>query len=146
MTMHRRPVGRERWAATFGAIVMLVGCVVPWWTIGGADGLPTRSGNAFEGSGILVFVVALATLAVVTLPFAAERPVAVDRWETFAGLAVVGWLGLGIRILDLWQARAFSFGEPAEVFTRGPGLWVAGLGLAILARAAYDIRRAPHRG
>ena len=32
---------------------------------GGADGLPARSGNAFDASGILVFVAALATLAVV---------------------------------------------------------------------------------
>jgi hypothetical protein len=145
MTMHRRPVGRERWTAAVGAIVMLVGCLVPWWSVGGSDGLPARSGNGFEGAGILVFVAALATLAIVTLPFAAERPVAVDRWPAYTALAAAGWLGLLVRVFDLWQARAFGFDEPVEVFNRGPGLWLAALGLAILARAAYDLRRADSR-
>ena len=38
---------------------------------------------------------------------------------------------------------AFQFGEPLEVFTNGPGLWIAGIGLAILSRAAYVMTREP---
>ena len=38
---------------------------------------------------------------------------------------------------------AFQFTEPVQVFTNGPGLWVAGIGLVILARAAYRMTREP---
>lgn len=145
MSVHRRPVGRARLLAALGAIVILVGCVLPWWSVGGVNGLPQLVGNAFEGMGILVFVVALATLALVTLPYASERPVAADRWPAYTLLAVVGWLALLIRIIDLTLLRAFAFAAPTEVFTKSPGLWVVGVGLAMLARSAYDIRREPDR-
>ena len=88
MSVHRRPVGRARILAAFGAIVILAGCLLPWWSIGGVNGLPQLGGNAFEGMGIIVFVVALATLALVTLPYATERPVAADRWPAYTLLAV----------------------------------------------------------
>ena len=143
MSSHRRPVGRARILAALGAGVTVVGCLLPWWSVGGASGLPALGGNAFEGMGIVVFVVALATIAVVTLPYATERPVGADRWPAYAILAALGWLALVIRIIDLALLKAFSFHQPAEVFTNGPGLWVAGLGLAMLARAAYDIFREP---
>jgi len=138
--MNRRVLGSGRRLAILGAIVILAGCFLPWWTVGGATGsLPTRSGNAFEASGILVFLAALTTLAIVTLPFAAERPVGVDRWPSYAVLAVVGWLGLLLRIIDLATTDYFSIQAPAEVLSRNPGLWVAAIGLAILSRAVYDM-------
>jgi len=143
MTMHRRPVPRSRLLAAAGAIVALIGCVLPWWTVGGADGLPLRSGNAFASYGILVFAASIATLALVTLPFASERPVNADRWPSYALIAVVGWLGFGARVLDLFLVRAFAFREPADALTRIPGLWVALIGLAMIGRATYDMRREP---
>jgi hypothetical protein len=143
MSSHRRPVGRARILAAAGAVVMLLGCVLRWWRVGGAAGLPEVGGNAFEGMGIVVFVTALATIAVVTLPYATERPVAVDRWPAYALLAALGWLALVVRVVDLLILRAFSFRQPTEVFTNGPGLWVAGIGLVMLTRAAYDIYREP---
>lgn len=145
MTMHRRPVGRARLLAALAAIVIVAGCLLPWWTVGGTEGLPRLGGNAFDSFGIVVFVVALATIALVTLPYATERPVAADRWLSFAILAAAGWIALGLRIFDLWSLRAFQFDAPVEVFTRGPGLWLAGIGLVMLARAAYDISREPPR-
>ena len=33
---------------------------------------------------------------------------------------------------------------PLDVFTNGPGLWVTGIGLAILSRAAFVMTREPH--
>jgi hypothetical protein len=145
MTMHRRPVGRARAIAAGAAFLILAGCVLPWWTVGGVNGLPQRSGNAFEGMGILVFVAALATLAIVTLPYATDRPVPTDRWSAYAIVVGIGWIGLALRLLDLAGARAFSFDAPMEVFTRGPGLWLVGLGLIVLSRAAYDIATGPAR-
>ncbi len=110
MTMHRRPVPRSRLLAAVGAIVAIVGCVLPWWTVGGADGLPLRSGNAFASYGILVFAASIATLALV---------------------------------LDLFLVRAFAFREPVDALTRIPGLWVAFIGLAMLARATFEMAREP---
>jgi hypothetical protein len=141
--MHRRPVGRSRFLAAIGALVMLAGCFLPWWTFGGTDGLPAFSGNAFDSLGILVFAAAIATLALVTLPYASERPVPADRWSTYAIIAGVGWLGFAYRVIDLFIQRAFQFREPAEVVTRIPGLWLAGIGLVILARATYDMLQEP---
>ncbi len=144
MTMIRRPVDRDRRLAILAALVMLVACVLPWWQLGGGDGIPPLSGNAFESSGIVVFVVALATLAVVTLPYAAsDRRLAIDRWPTFALLATAGWLGWGIRVVDLAMSGALSVRQPEHLVTNGPGLWLAAIGLALLSRAAFDIAREP---
>jgi len=143
MNSHRRPVGRARILAAAGAAVMLLGAVLRWWTVGGNNGLPEISGNAFDGMGIVVFVVALVTIAIVTLPYATDRPVAADQWLSYAILAAVGWLAFVIRVVDLAAIGALSIPEPTAIFTNGPGLWVTGVGLAMLGRAAYDINRAP---
>jgi hypothetical protein len=142
MTMHRRPVGRARLLAALGAVVTLVGTVLPWWTVGGHAGeIPAISGNAFESTGILVFVAALATIALVTLPYATDRPTQPDRWQAYALVAIVGWAAFGYRIFDLAMSRAFSFAEPLEAFTRAPGLSVTTIGLIVLARAVYNAFR-----
>ena len=146
MTMHRRPVGRPRVGAAIGAIVTLVGCVLPWWSVGGAANEITRiSGNAFDSLGIVVFVAALATLALVTLPYARERPVGADRWSSYAAIAGVAWLAFLYRILDLAFAQALRFEEPIDVLTRIPGLWVTAIGLTILGRSAFDLWQEPSR-
>ena len=81
MSLHRRPLGRDRIAAAISSVLILVGCALPWFRAGGSDGIPPITGNAFAGPGILVFLAALATLALVALPYAAgDRPVALDRW------------------------------------------------------------------
>ncbi len=143
MNAHRRPVGRARILAALGAVVILAGCVLRWWTVGGANGLPRIEGNAFDGMGIVVFVVALLTIAVVTLPYASDRPVAADRWPAYAILALLGWLAFVIRLVDLATIGALSFPVPTAVLTNGPGLWITGIGLAMLGRAAFDIQREP---
>jgi hypothetical protein len=142
--MHRRPPGRGRTLAAIGGVLIVVGSVLPWWHLGGDTGIPAVSGNAFEGSGIIVFLTGLVTLALVALPYAlGDRPTGVDRWLSYAILAVVGWLGFGWRVLDLLLSGAFRFTQPTQVFTNGPGLWLAAIGLAILARAVYEMSREP---
>ena len=143
MTMHRRPVGRARLLAALGAVVVVAGCLPRWWSVGGQDGLPETSWYAFDGFGIVVFVVGLATIALVTLPYATDRPVGADRWPAYSVLAATGGIAFVVRIVDLAGLRAFTFAEPIEVLTRGPGLWVTGIGLLMLARAAYDVFREP---
>lgn len=142
MTMHRRPLGRGRTMAALGAALMVIGCVLPWWQVGGTPGITARSGTGLEGSAILVFLVGIATLALVVLPYASgDRPVGLDRWLSFAVLAVAGWIGFGWRVVELTMLGAFQFGAPAQVVTNGPGLWLAAIGLGILARAAYVMTR-----
>ena len=142
MTMHRRPLGRGRWMAALGGVLMVVGSVLPWWQVGGTPGITAESGNGLAGSGILVFLVGIATLALVALPYAAgDRPVGLDRWLTFAILAAAGWIGFAWRVVELFLVGAFQFSTPAQVVTNGPGLWVSGIGLALLARAPYVMTR-----
>ncbi len=144
MTMHRRPVGRSRRLAAIGALAAVVGCFLPWWSRGGSGlGLPQLSGTAFEGMGIVVFAAAIATLALLTLPYASERPVSADRWTTYALLTAAAWIGFGYRIVELASDGAFSFSEPAEIVTRFSGVWLTGIGLAILTRATYEMRQEP---
>ena len=134
--MYRYPVGRGRWIAAASAIVLLVGCVLPWYTAGGqVGGLPPVTGNAFEASGILVFLVALATLALVTLPYAGgDRPRPADRWPPYLILLAVAAVGVLLRVLDLF-GRVPGFGWP----DRSPGLWVVAVGLILLGRATFEI-------
>lgn len=145
MTMHRRPLGRGRTLAALAGVLLVVGCALPWWKVGGGEtGITPVQGNGFEGSGIVVFLVGIATLALVALPYATgDRPLAIDRWLSYLLLTVVGWIGFGIRVVALFLDGAFQFTEPAQVFTNGPGLWLAAIGLGILSRATYDMAREP---
>lgn len=131
--MHRRPLGRGRRLAALAALIIAVGCLLPWWQFGGGDGLPTRTGNAFEGSGILVILSALATIFLVALPYASDRPVAVDRALSYIAIVAVGTIGLLLRAFDLFTVGALALPD------RAPGLWLSALGLILLARAAYEV-------
>jgi hypothetical protein len=143
--MHRRPLGRGRTLAAIAGALLAIGCFLPWWKVGGAgSGITPLSGNGFEGSGIIVFLVGIATLALVALPYATgDRPLAIDRWLSYLLLTIVGWIGFGIRVVALILDGAFQFSEPAQVFTNVPGIWIAIIGLAVLSRATYDMAREP---
>ena len=114
--MHRRPLGRGRTLAMLAGVLLVVGCVLPWWQVGGTPGIPAQAGNGFAGSGILVFLVGIATLALVALPYAAgDRPLGLDRWLSFAILAVAGWIGFGWRVDRAHDPR----GVPVRLAGRG---------------------------
>jgi hypothetical protein len=124
--------------AAVGGALIVVGCVLQWWHVGGTPGIPADAGNGLEGSGIVVFLVGIATLALLALPYAAgDRPVGFDRWLSFAILAAAGWIGFGWHVVELFLMEVFTFREPVQVLTNGPGLWMAGIGLVILARSTY---------
>jgi hypothetical protein len=142
MTLYRRPLGRGRTLAAVAGALTVIGCVMPWWQVGGTPGIPAQSGNGLAGSGIVVFLVGIATLALVALPYAAgDRPLGFDRWLSYAILAAAGWIGFGWRVVELALIGAFQFSAPTEVLTNGPGVWVAGLGLVALSRAAWAMTR-----
>jgi hypothetical protein len=126
--MNRRQNGRGRLIAGVGAIVVLLGCFLPWYRVGGDGGLPPVSANAFDGAGILVFLAAVGVLALIALPYAAgDQPLAVDRPASFVLVVAIGVAALALRLLQLFSAGALGLPD------RAPGLWIAALGLAIAA-------------
>ncbi len=137
MTLHRHPLGRGRLVAGVSAGLVLVGSLLPWFRAGGSDGIPAIEGNAFTGPGIIVFLAALATLALVALPFAAgDRPVPLDRWWAYAVVAGVAAVALLARVI----AIASEAGGPATMLPdRAPGLWLTGLGVLGLVFATAEI-------
>jgi hypothetical protein len=144
MSIHRRTLGRGRWVAAIASLVLLVACVLPWYTAGGGTGIPSVSGNAFEGAGIIVFLVSLATLALIALPYAAgDVPIGIDRWQSFAVLAAVGVAAYLLRLLGLVTSPA---GPGSLTPDRAPGLWLAGLALIALCWAAFDLFSVRHGG
>ena len=137
MSLHRRSLGRGRWVAAVSAVVIVVGCVLPWFRAGGAEGIPALEGNGFFGTGILAFLAALATLALVALPYAmGDRPVAVDRWWVFAALAVTAAVGLLLRSVGI---ALDSGGFGTMLPDRAPGVWLAAAGVVGLAFATAEL-------
>jgi hypothetical protein len=62
--VHRRPLGRGRLLAAIGALIVLAGCVLPWFAATGGDtGLTPITTNAFADKGIVVFICAVLAVA-----------------------------------------------------------------------------------
>lgn len=132
--MHRRPLAGGRRLAAIGALVLVVGCLLPWYQVGGDGGLPREVYRAFNYlPGVLAFLAGMATLALVVLPFAAERPVAIDRGLSFGILAAAAVIGI-----LLWVPTGLA--APAGLLPdRAYGIWIAALGAILMARAAFEI-------
>jgi hypothetical protein len=129
-------MGRARRVAGLAAVLLIVACFLPWFGTATDAGLPPISGNAFAGSGVLVFFVGLAVIALLALPYAAgDTPVSLDRPLSFMILTVIGWVALAFRAVDLATANV-------EVLfpTRAFGLYLAAIALIVLSRAVYDMR------
>jgi peptidoglycan/LPS O-acetylase OafA/YrhL len=139
--MHRRTLGSGRRLAIIGALLLVAGSLLPWYAIGGDNGLPQLTLRAFEtGSGVLAFLAGMATLALVTLPYAmGERPVSVDRGIAYWLLAVVAVIGVA-----LWIPTALTAPE-GLLPDRAPGFWLAVVGSLVLARGAFEVGREPPR-
>ena len=139
--MHRRPLGRGRLLATIGALLILVGCILPWFVRGGGDtGITPTTTNAFYDKGIVVFISALLVLALVSLPYAAgDKPVALDRAMSY-GIVLAVAIGA-----FAWRALEFILIDPIGLRPDlAPGIWIVAVGLVFLARATYEIS-AEHR-
>jgi hypothetical protein len=82
--MHSSSPSRGRWILAIGAVIMAGSCFLQWWQIGGngPNELSQVSANGFNqmtGSVYLMFLAAIASLFLVTLPFASEKPVGIDH-------------------------------------------------------------------
>jgi hypothetical protein len=75
-----------------------------------------------------VFIAAIALLALIALPYAAgDQPMALDRPLSFALVGAVGVIGFALK---LWQIQADGL---LALPDHALGLWVAGIGLAVVA-------------
>jgi hypothetical protein len=138
--MHRRPIGRGRMLAVVGALVVVAGTVLPWYAFRVEGGLPGRQFIGLAESGILSFIAAFGTLALVALPYAAgDRPVSADR-----GLAYVLLAGLAALGVAIWPFQVLD-DLSGLLPDRAAGWWMALVGVAILVRAAFEIVQEPTR-
>ena len=141
--MHRRPLSRGRRLAVIGALVVALACLLPWYTIGGeATGIPARSVSAFGGlAGLVVFLAALAVPALVSLPYASgDKPVAIDRWPAYLVLLGVAVGGVALTVVSIVAGDLLIDGFRPD---RAPGLWLAAVGLVVLARATFEVWEEP---
>jgi len=125
--------------AILAAAIILAGCVLPWFGVGGLGGLPATELRPFDGSGILTFLAALATLALAALPYAAgDRPAGIDRPLYYGLVLALAVLGVALWPLDL--LGEFTVGLLPD---RAPGYWIAVAGVVVLGRATYEIFTEP---
>jgi hypothetical protein len=139
--MHSRSLGGGRRLALLGAIVVIVGCLLPWYTVGGAGSLPPEVYRAFTyPQGLVVLLAGLGTLALVALPYAmGPRPVALDRGLIFGVLAVASVVGV---VLWIWAVLP----APQGLLPTGAyGYWLSAIGSIMLCRAAFEISQEPSR-
>lgn len=141
--MQSRAAGRARWMVAIAAVVLGVAVLLQWWQVGGGPGeLPAVSGNGFGGpaggAGLAVFLVAVATLMLLALPYASETPVPIDRPVSYLLLLLVGLVGYAYRAVDLFQSSLL----PVDSLTQGPGFWLAGIALLVLARGVFELHEA----
>jgi hypothetical protein len=139
--MPTRALGGGRRLALVGAIVLIVGCLLPWYRVGGDGGLPAVSYMAFDyPQGVLAFLAGLATLALIALPYAMRpRPVGLDRGLVFGILAIAALAGVILWVPAVAENLAGLL--PTGAF----GFWIAVLGVILLCRAAFEISREPPR-
>ena len=131
--MSRRALGRGRLLVVLGALVTLAGMVPAWWKLARTNA-PALSGSGLEGAGIIVFLAALALLAVVTLPYATrDGDSSLDRPVSYVLLGLVAIGAFLFRVFEI--SRFTNLGLPQEA----PGLWLSGLGLLIVVWGVADV-------
>ena len=134
--MHRRPLGRGRRLAAIAALIILVGCVLPWWQFGGGDGLPAPDRQRVRGRRDPRVLRRRSRRS----PSSRCRTRRTGRSRSTAALSylvvvVIGWIGLVLRAIDLFSIGALGLPNTA------PGLWLTALGLIVLSRAVVRDRR-----
>jgi hypothetical protein len=147
--MNSTPTQRGRWIVTVGAIVIVASCLLQWWQLGGAPGeLSARTDIGIsDGRGFVLFLAAVATLLLITLPYAAEAPIAIDRPASFLLLLGIAFVAYCARAFAMLQAGLLLYtGQTPPIQPlRGPGFWMAALGLIVFGRGVFELWEARRR-
>ena len=134
--MHHTSATRGHWLVAIAAVVIVGATFLQWWQIGGGPGeLPQRSGVGIsDGRVLLIFLAAVASLLLVTLPFASERPIAIDHPLAYLILIVIMLIGYVLRLADLFGHSLLPW--PPQ---RGIGVWLIAAGFVLFARGAFEV-------
>ena len=147
--MNRSPIQNGRWIVTVGAMVIVASCLLQWWQLGGGPGelLAQSDVGISDGRGFLLFLAAVATLLLITLPYAAEGPVAIDRPISFVLLLGLAFVAYCLRVVSmLGEGLLLYTGQTPPIQPlRGPGFWLAAVGLLIFARGVFEFWDARRR-
>jgi len=137
--MNSSSPSRGRWILAIGAVIMAGSCFLQWWQIGGngADELSRLTANGFNqmtGSAYLMFLASVASLFLVTLPFASEKPIGIDHPLSYLILLVLAVVGYGGAAATLVSHSLIPF-PPQD----GLGFWIAILGIVLYARGIFEM-------
>ena len=131
--MKRRALGRGRLLIVIGSLITLAGLVPTWWVLGGTVTL-RQSGNGFSGVGIVIFLAALALLAVVTLPYARrDGESALDTPGVYVLLALAAIAAFVWRAYEIYQIGGLGL-PPSSL-----GVWVTAIGLLVVGWGVGEI-------
>jgi hypothetical protein len=134
--MNSSTAGGGRVVVAAGAIILIAACFLQWWQMGGGPGLPElKDIGISDGRVLLIFLAATASLFLLTLPLASESPVAIDHPLSFVVLLFVAAAGFVLRLVSFVQ-RPEAFPIPP---LRGPGFWIAAVGLLVFARGVFEV-------
>jgi hypothetical protein len=133
----RRGLGMGRLLVGIGSVLAILGAFLPWTYAGGEIGLPMQTEKALDGgAGILMFIAAVALLALLILPYASPSGrSSLDRWVSFAilgGLMVVGTL---LQLFQLFSSGTLKLLPLTDVL----GLWLGVAGTLLVAWGAAEI-------
>ena len=141
--MKPRGIGRGRVVVAIGALLMSIGCFLPWWSVGGTV-TDLHTGNAFEAPGdpanailgVLVFASALAMVAVMVIPYASrDRYSPLDRFAVYLLLFVVGTAAFATRMYQISLPNFAGLGLPQSI----PGAWISGAGLVVVLFGLFEV-------
>jgi hypothetical protein len=143
--MNSSAPSRGRWILAVGAVIMAGSCFLQWWQIGGSgqDQLPVVTANGFNqmtGSVFLMFLASVASLLLVVLPFASERPVGVDHPLSYLVLLLAGLVGYVWAVATLAMKQLVPF--PPQ---NGLGFWIAIFGLILYSRGIFEMHEERQR-
>jgi hypothetical protein len=134
--MNSSTTGRGRLVVATGAIILIAACFLQWWQMGGGPGLPElKDIGISDGRVLLIFLAATASLFLLTLPLASESPVAIDHPLSFVVLLFVAAAGFVLRLISFVQQPEALPIPPL----RGPGFWLAAVGLLVFARGVFEV-------
>jgi len=135
--MHHTSATRGHWLVAIGAIVIVGSSFLQWWQIGGGPGeLPATTGMGISEGIVfmMMFLPAVASVLLLTLPYASDKPIGIDHPLSYLGLFAVLLAGYLWNLLGLVQKHVVPW--PPQY---GVGFWLAAVGLVVFVRGVWEV-------
>jgi hypothetical protein len=135
--MHHTTATRAHWLIAIGAIVIVGSSFLQWWQIGGGPGeLSATTGTGISAGRVfmMMFLPAVASALLLTLPYASDKPIGIDHPLSYLGLFALLLAGYIWNLVDQAQRQLVPW--PPQ---HGFGFWIAGVGLVLFARGVWEV-------